>query len=229
MLSVPDFVPAVPGLKVTEIVQFAPASSVVPQVLVSVKSPLVVMLETGTEASVGLVRVTVWALLVVPTACAEKKSEEEDNLARGVMEVVEVPGDELVAAAGGTIGRRGPAVMGEPEPLEAPLCPGSGVLGGCIGMGGSGPEVMTSPMPLRVTVCGLPKALSKRESAPLRVPGPWGVKVTAIEQFEPLARVAPQVFVSRKSPPVVMLRIVNAALPGLPSMTVWGLLAVPTT
>ena len=59
MLSVPDFVPAVPGLKVTEIVQFAPASSVVPQVLVSVKSPLVVMLAIGTGASVGLLNVTV--------------------------------------------------------------------------------------------------------------------------------------------------------------------------
>jgi len=67
MLSVPVLFPAAAGLNVTEIVQFAPASSVVPQVLVSVKSPLVVMLEIGTGASVGLVKVTVWALLRVPT------------------------------------------------------------------------------------------------------------------------------------------------------------------
>ena len=67
MLSVPVLVPAAPGLKVTEIVQFAPASSVVPQVLVSVKSPLVVMLEIGTGVSPGLLSVTVWVLLLVPT------------------------------------------------------------------------------------------------------------------------------------------------------------------
>jgi len=59
MLSVPVLFPVVPGLKVTEIVHFAPASRVVPQVLVSVKSPLVVMPEMGTGASVGLLRVTV--------------------------------------------------------------------------------------------------------------------------------------------------------------------------
>ena len=34
MVSVPVLVPAAPGLKVTETVQFAPASRVVPQVLV---------------------------------------------------------------------------------------------------------------------------------------------------------------------------------------------------
>ena len=67
MLSVPVLVPAVPGLKVTEIVQFVPASRLVPQVLVSAKSPLVVMVEIGTGVSPGLVRVTVWAPLVVPT------------------------------------------------------------------------------------------------------------------------------------------------------------------
>jgi len=67
MLSVPDFVPVVPGLKLTDIVQFAPASSVVPQLFVSVKSPLVVLLEIGTGVSVGLLKVTVWVPLVVPT------------------------------------------------------------------------------------------------------------------------------------------------------------------
>ena len=91
MLSVPDFVPAAPGLKVTEMVQFAPASSVGPQVLVWVKSPLVAMLEMGTGASPGLARVMVWALLLVPTACAEKTSEEEENLTTGTVEVAAVP------------------------------------------------------------------------------------------------------------------------------------------
>ena len=87
----------------------------------------------------------------------------------------------------------------------------------------------TSPAPLRLTVCGLPPALSNIVRVPVLGPGPRGWKVTAIEQFEPAPKVAPQVLVWEKSPPVVMLRMVNAALPGLPSMTVWGLLAVPTT
>ena len=67
MLSVPVLFPAAAGLKVTEMVQFAPASRLLPQVLVSVKSPLVVMLEIGTGVSPGLLSVTVWALLLVPT------------------------------------------------------------------------------------------------------------------------------------------------------------------
>ena len=59
MLSVPDFVPGFPGLKVTEMAQFAPAWRVLPQLLVSVKSPLAVMLEIGTGALPGLLNVTV--------------------------------------------------------------------------------------------------------------------------------------------------------------------------
>ena len=130
MLSVPVLVPVFPGLKVTEMVQFAPASRVVPQVLVSLKSPLVVMVEMGTGASVGLLKVTVWALLLVPTTCAEKKSEVEDNFAKGVMEVVADPGCELAGASGGRSGRRGPTAMGEPVPVLAPGLPGSGLAGG---------------------------------------------------------------------------------------------------
>ena len=129
MLSVPAFVPAVPGLNVTEMVQFAPASRVVPQVLVSVKSPLVVMLEIGTGVSPGLLRVTVWAPLVVPTTCPEKKSDEEDTFTMGLIEVA-VPADAWAVVVGGTIGRRGPTAMGEFVPPEAPGLPGSGWPGG---------------------------------------------------------------------------------------------------
>jgi hypothetical protein len=59
MLSVPDFVPAVPDLNVTEIAHFAPASKLVPQLLVWAKSPLAVLLEMDTGASPGLVSVMV--------------------------------------------------------------------------------------------------------------------------------------------------------------------------
>jgi len=122
MVKVPVLVPAAPGLKVTDMVQSAPASKVVPQVLVWEKSPLVVMLETGTGASPGLVSVTVWALLLVPTICTEKKSEEEDNFATGVMGVAAVLGDELAGVVGGTTGRRGPTLITEPVPLSAIMC-----------------------------------------------------------------------------------------------------------
>ena len=46
------------GLKVTEIVQLAPALTVVPQVLVWEKSPLAAMLEIVSEAVPVLLRVT---------------------------------------------------------------------------------------------------------------------------------------------------------------------------
>ena len=67
IVSEPVLFPAVPGLKVTEMVQFAPASKLVPQVLVSVKSPLAVMLEIGIGVSPGLLSVTVCTPLLVPT------------------------------------------------------------------------------------------------------------------------------------------------------------------
>ena len=126
MLSVPVLFPVVPGLKVTEMVQFSPASRLVPQLLVSVKSPLVVTLEIGAGVSPGLLRVTLWAPLLVPTTCPEKKSEEEDNFARGVMEVAEVPGDEWAVVVWGTIGRRAPTAGGGLVLLEGPEFPGSG-------------------------------------------------------------------------------------------------------
>ena len=113
----------------------------------------------------------------------------------GLIEVAAVPGDELAEVVGGTIGRRAPTAIGELVPLEAPELIGSGWLGGGAAMGGWGPAVNTTPVPLRGTVCGLPKALSKRMRAPVRVPGPSGVKITARVQLAPGPTVAPQVLV----------------------------------
>ena len=66
MLRVPVFIPAAVGLKVTKIVQSAPAFKLVAQVLVWVKSPLVVMVEIVSGALPVFVSVMVWALLLVP-------------------------------------------------------------------------------------------------------------------------------------------------------------------
>jgi len=67
MLSVPVLVPAATGVKVTEMVQSAPALKVVGQVLVWEKSPLAVMPEIVSVLLPVLVSVTVWAWLLVPT------------------------------------------------------------------------------------------------------------------------------------------------------------------
>jgi hypothetical protein len=71
IVSVPVRVPPAVGVKVTLIVQLAPAATVDPQVLVSAKSllfvPVIVILVMLTGVSSVLVSVTVCAALVVPT------------------------------------------------------------------------------------------------------------------------------------------------------------------
>src|SRR5437870_3167729 len=53
--------------------------------------------------------------------------------------------------------------------------------------------VAAVPVPVRLTVCGLSLASSVMVMAPVRVPVAMGVKVTLIVQFNPAAKVAPQV------------------------------------
>jgi len=67
MLRVPVRVPPAAGLKVTEMVQLAPALTLLPQVLVWEKSPFVVMPDMVSEVLPVLVSVTVCALLLFPT------------------------------------------------------------------------------------------------------------------------------------------------------------------
>ena len=66
ILILPVWVPPAIGLKVTLIVQLAPALTLLPQVLVWEKSPLAVMLEIVSGALPVLVSVTGCALLLVP-------------------------------------------------------------------------------------------------------------------------------------------------------------------
>jgi hypothetical protein len=80
MLRVPRLVPAPGGLKDTEMAQLAPALTVLPQVLVWEKSPVVVMPKIVSEELPVLVSVTVWALLLIPTISGGKVSKEEDRL-----------------------------------------------------------------------------------------------------------------------------------------------------
>ena len=83
MVSAPVLVPVAVGVKVTEMVQLAPALTEPPQVLVWVKSPLAAMLEMVREVWPVLVRVTVCALLLVPEFWGGKVSEVGDRLTSG--------------------------------------------------------------------------------------------------------------------------------------------------
>jgi len=71
-------------LKVTLIVQLAPAATLVPQLLVSPKSSETSILETARAAVPLLVNVTVCGALVVPTACDPNESEVGEKLAEAV-------------------------------------------------------------------------------------------------------------------------------------------------
>jgi hypothetical protein len=66
--------PVTVGVKVTLMVQLADCASDAPQLVLRAKSPLATMLAMLSTAPPVLLRVTVWAALVVPTPCAEKLS-----------------------------------------------------------------------------------------------------------------------------------------------------------
>lgn len=132
------------GLNVTEMVQSAPGSSVAPQSFVWLKSPPAVMFEIGMAASPELVNVTVWALLLVATTCAEKTSEEEENLAMVATAMGVDATGELSGVKAGWSGRRGPTPTGETLPPDVTGVPGSGTVGGGRASGGFGPDVKTA-------------------------------------------------------------------------------------
>jgi hypothetical protein len=93
------------------------------------------------------------------------------------------------------------------------------------------PEHAGGP-PVKATVCGFPIALSVTERLAVREPAASGVKVTAILQLAPAARVAAQVLVSLKSPAYVPLMLIpeifKTAVPTLVRVIVDGELAEPT-
>ena len=71
MVTAPLRAPGAVGVKVTLMVQLAPAAIVAPQVLLWAKSPLGAMLEMSKGAVPLLVSVIAWALLVLPTGWAK--------------------------------------------------------------------------------------------------------------------------------------------------------------
>ena len=77
----PLLVPPAVGLKMTVIVQFAPAMSAPPQLFVCEKSPLTPIVVIVSEDWPELVRVTIWAALVVPTNWPPNDNLEGKTLA----------------------------------------------------------------------------------------------------------------------------------------------------
>jgi hypothetical protein len=90
MARLPVRAPLVLGWNLTLIVQEAPAGRCVPQLLVWVKSPVVVMLEIPKATLWLFFSVTVWAELMVPTFCVPKVKEDGVTVA-GTTGAVPVP------------------------------------------------------------------------------------------------------------------------------------------
>jgi hypothetical protein len=81
MMSVPVRVPAVVGVKVTLMVQVDPTASVLPQVLVCAKSPLMLIPVTVRLAVPELLNVTALAAVVEPTTSLPKERADFDKSA----------------------------------------------------------------------------------------------------------------------------------------------------
>src|SRR3990172_5284250 len=84
MLTAPLRAPVAVGVKVTLMVQLAPAARLAAQVVVRAKSPLATMLLMVRDAPPGLVKVTSCAALVVPTSRSLNTRLLLDRLTAGV-------------------------------------------------------------------------------------------------------------------------------------------------
>jgi hypothetical protein len=93
----------------------------------------------------------------------------------------------------------------------------------------AGDSVTTVPVPLKAMDCGLPEALSVIVTAPVAAFGMVGLKVIVIVQLAPTPTLVPQVFVSVKPTDAAICVMVSVELPAFVSVTVCGLLCVPTT
>ena len=80
-ISVPVAVPSASGVKETEMMQLAPGARVLPQPLVSEKTPLAAMLERVSMPVPVFWSVTACEALVDPVACAAKVSEAGASVA----------------------------------------------------------------------------------------------------------------------------------------------------
>jgi hypothetical protein len=134
IVSVPVRGPTAVGVKVTEIVQFAPAATVVPQVLVWAKSPDVEMDASAREACPEFVRVTTCTELVEPIAWAAKFRLVGESVAAAATGTIPIPlratscGDPLVLSMTVTFPVREPAAVGVKATAIVQLAPAATVV-----------------------------------------------------------------------------------------------------
>lgn len=90
-----------------------------------------------------------------------------------------------------------------------------------------------SPSPSKLADCGLPGAVSLIERLAIRDPAAVGSNVTFTAQLPPIDRELPQLLISEKSEPFVPVILIplrlKGAFPVFTSLTVEGLLLVPTS
>jgi hypothetical protein len=91
IVSDPVPLPVAVGVNVTEMTQFAPAATLVPQVLVWANSPDAAMEVIARGAVPELVRVTVWAALVEPSACEANVRFVGESVTEGAVVTCEIP------------------------------------------------------------------------------------------------------------------------------------------
>ena len=91
MVIAPDCEPVAVGEKVTLIWQLASSPRLVPQVLVSAKLPLAMMLAIWMFTLLGLLTVMASGALVVPTPCEPKFSEPGANALKAALSRTEIP------------------------------------------------------------------------------------------------------------------------------------------
>jgi hypothetical protein len=100
MVIEPVRLPAAVGVNVTEIVQLAPIAKVAPQVCVCAKSPDAAIEAMVSTAVPELVKVNVWAELVVPSVCEAKVRLVAESVAVGTWACpVAVPLREILCVA----------------------------------------------------------------------------------------------------------------------------------
>jgi len=93
----------------------------------------------------------------------------------------------------------------------------------------AGESVTTVPAPASSIICGLLDALSATEIVPDLVPLLFGEKVALIVQFAPAATLLPHDELMPNWPSTFIEEMVSAVVPVLVSVTVRGVLVLPTS
>lgn len=210
MVTVPVLVPVAVGVKVTLIMQLAPATREVPQLLVWPKSPLTPILPPVMERGAVplLVSVKICALLVVPTFWPPKVRLEGVSVATGPLMV-------SVSAAVRVNDPEVPVIVTVEVPSAAvELAVSSSTL---VEVAGFVPKLAVTPL-----------GSAEVESVTDPVKPPEGVTVMVLLPFEPCATVRlPGEAASEKSGGALIVRLMEVVCESVPEVPVIVMVLVP--